>query len=403
MPIAFQILALTLGHVFSNAVRTLPAIAADVLSADLGIGTETLAAITGAFPAAFALAMVPVGVALDRYGSKRTILVLLTVCLAGCAMAALAQGPMAMLAAQAVIGIGCSGMLMAPMTFAGRLLSPAAFGLWSGIIQATGNSGMLLSASPLAWLVEASDWRAGYWACGALAGFALAAIAVLVREARPAGPPRAVLADARAVLAFTMVPRLLPCMVLAFASFGAVLGVRGLWGGPWLMEVKGLDRLEAGELLLWSAAALVLGPFVAGMVARWVGRLVPLVAAGHLAAALCILAIVAVGDVPSRLLDGLLLVAFGIVVSFQVMLFALVRSRVTPEVTGRALSAMNMFFFGGAAVLQAVSGVAAAWGGIAAALLTFAMALLLCSAVFLWLEISRSAGSSRHPPPAPSR
>jgi predicted MFS family arabinose efflux permease len=212
-----------------------------------------------------------------------------------------------------------------------------------------------------------------------------------------------VLADARAVLAFTTHPRLLPCMVLAFASFGAVLGVRGLWGGPWLMEVKGLDRLAAGELLLWSAAALVAGPFIAGMVARGAGRLVPLVTAGHVLAAAAIIGLVAAADMPSRLLDGALLVAFGIVVSFQVMLFALVRSRVTPDVTGRALSAMNIFFFGGAAVLQAASGVAAAWGGIAAALLTFAAALLLCSAVFLWLEVSRSARSSRHPPQAPSR
>lgn len=386
MRLAPQILALTLGHVFSNAVRTVPAISADVMSRDLGLGTDTLAAITGAFPAAFALAMVPVGVALDRYGSKRTILVLLAVCVAGCMLALTAGGPLGMLGAQAVLGVGCAGMLMAPMTFAGRLLSPAAFGLWSGIIQATGNSGMLLSASPLAWLVEAQGWRAGYLACAALAVFAVAAIAALVREPPPAGPPRAVLADMRAVLAFTTVPRLLPCMVLASASFGAVLGVRGLWGGPWLMEVKGLDRLATGDLLLLSAASLVAGPFLAGVVARLWGRLVPIVAAGHLLAAACILGLVLAAPVRAAWLDAALLVAFGITISAQVMLFALVRSRVTPEVTGRALSAMNIFFFGGAAVLQAASGVAAAWGGVGSALLTFAVALVAATGAFLWLE-----------------
>ena len=73
------ILALTLGHVFSNAVRTLPAMAADVLSRDLGLTPEALAALTGAFPAAFALAMVPVGVGLDRWGVRRTALVLLAI------------------------------------------------------------------------------------------------------------------------------------------------------------------------------------------------------------------------------------------------------------------------------------------------------------------------------------
>ena len=47
-PIAVPLLALTLGHVFSNAVRTLPAVATDVLTRDLVISAETLAAITSA-------------------------------------------------------------------------------------------------------------------------------------------------------------------------------------------------------------------------------------------------------------------------------------------------------------------------------------------------------------------
>jgi len=75
--IALSIIALTMGHVFSNAVRTLPAIAADVLQRDLGITADGLAVLTGAFPATFALAMLPVGVALDRWGVKPTALALL--------------------------------------------------------------------------------------------------------------------------------------------------------------------------------------------------------------------------------------------------------------------------------------------------------------------------------------
>src|SRR3712207_9567696 len=57
-------------------------------------------------------------------------------------------------------------------------------------------------------------------------------------------------------------------MVFAFASFAAVLGVRGLWGGPWLMEAKGLGRVEAGNLLLLCTAALTLGPALAGVADR---------------------------------------------------------------------------------------------------------------------------------------
>ena len=113
--------------------------------------------------------MVPTGVALDRYGVRRTALALLAIGTVGAMLAALAGGAAGMLLAQAVLGVGCSGMLMCPVTFAARALPLPRFALWSGIIQAVGNTGMLLSASPLALLVEWRGWQAGFWASTALA------------------------------------------------------------------------------------------------------------------------------------------------------------------------------------------------------------------------------------------
>ena len=97
--IALSIVVLTMGHIFSNAVRTLPAIAADLLQRDLGITAEALGALTGMFPFAFAIAMVPVGASLDRYGIKPVALTLLAIGVLGSAMAALATGPWTMVAA----------------------------------------------------------------------------------------------------------------------------------------------------------------------------------------------------------------------------------------------------------------------------------------------------------------
>jgi predicted MFS family arabinose efflux permease len=400
LSVALPILALTLAHVFSNAARTLPAVAADVLSADLGLSAEGLAAVTGAFPAAFALAMVPVGVGLDRWGVRRTALALMAICAAGAALAALAVGPASMLAAQCVLGIGCSGALMAPMTYAARAMDAPRFALWSGIVQAVGNSGMLLSASPLALLVEWQGWRAGFWAAFALAALTIAALAATVRQPPPArqGEPRSAWHDAREVLALAVSRPLRPLMVFAFASFSVVLGLRGLWGGPWLMEVKGLGRVEAGNVLLASTVAMVIGPAVAGAVHRAVGHPVWLMAGSHLIVAFMVVALV--GGGPGGWLSSLLgvpmlpvtfdlaiLVAFGFVIAFQILAFSLVRAAVPPDQTGRALSAQNISFFGGAAVLQALSGLAAtSAGGIGAAMLTFAAALVVCTLGFLWLR-----------------
>ncbi|RVT95397.1 MFS transporter [Rhodovarius crocodyli] len=386
LPVWAQLVALTLGHVFSNAVRTIPAIAADVMSLDLGIGTDGLAAITGGYSLAFTLAMVPVGVALDRHGSRMVMLWLLGICAAGLLLAFTARNGAMMLLAQAVLGVGCSGMMMAPITFAARNVPPVSFGMWSGVVQATGNSGMLISASPIAWLVEQAGWRAGYASTGLILAVAILAVALLVREDRPAASGRSLMQDARTVLGFAAAPRLLPLMSLASVSLGAMLCLRGLWGGPWLMEVKGLTRLETGNMLLAAATAMVIGPFIAGMVDRALGRPRLELVVAHIVAIGSLLGLLALSGTASPCWDAVMLVGFGLALTYHILLFALVRARVTPDVAGRALSAMNLYFFGGTAAMQALSGLAAAWGGIAGALWCIVVLLALGTAVFAWGE-----------------
>jgi len=389
------ILVLCMGHIFSNAVRTIPAIAVDVLTRDLGISAETLAQLTGVFPFAFAAVMLPVGVALDRYGVKRVALGLLVVAFAGALLGAVATGPWSMLVAQAVLGAGCSGMLMCPITFAARGLDTARFALWSGVIQAVGNTGMLLSASPLAALIEAVDWRAGYLACAGIALLAIPAVLLAVPRDRPeARPARSPMEDARDLLRIALLPAMRGVLVIALASFAATLGLRGLWGGPWLMEVKGLDRIAAGHVLLAFTVALTVGPALVGLALKRLGHDPGVLARSHLLAAGLILALVAGGPAgPLGMLpiwwDTLLLVAFGLLISFQVLGFSIVRAAVPPAQAGRALSALNVSFFLGAALLQAASGVMAGFGGVAAALATFAVALLLCTLGFMALTPRR--------------
>ncbi len=383
---AVPILALTLGHVFSNAVRTLPALTADVLQRDLALSPDGLAAVTGAFAFAFAFAMVPVGVALDRFGVRRTALAVLGIAGCGAVLAALAPSAPGMLLAQVVLGIGCAGMLMGPMTYAARAVPAARFALWSGIILTLGNSGMLLSGSPLAWLVELQGWRAGFLATAGMAALAFLAVALTVRQPPPPRRERrSLLQDAGEVVAMAASPGLRPLMVFGFASLAVVLGLRGLWGGPWLMEVKGLSRVEAGHVLSLFALALTIAPVICGWAERRIGRPVLMLAASHYAVAVLILALIAGRDLPPGW-DAAIFTLIGAVISVQSVAFGQVRAVVPPERAGRALSALNIAFFGGAAVMQAVSGLAAAWAGTGAALASFAAALILCTSGFLMLR-----------------
>src|SRR5262245_45974182 len=113
---AAPLLVLALGHMLSNMLRTLPAIAADVISIDIAVSPESLARLTGAYHFAFAAGQIPVGVALDRYGVRTVSLTLFSIVALGAVLATSVGGAAGFLVAQIVLGIGCCGMLLCPMT-----------------------------------------------------------------------------------------------------------------------------------------------------------------------------------------------------------------------------------------------------------------------------------------------
>src|SRR2546423_10831426 len=157
------LLALACGHMLSTLLRTIPAISLDVMAADVARPRQTLASLTSIYHFAFAASQIPVGAAMDRFGVRPVSLSLLAGTVIGAMASGLATGPSSFLFGQFLLGAATSGMLMCPMTLAAKQMSAARFGLWSGIILSIGNIGMLLSSSPLAFVVEHFGWRAGFW------------------------------------------------------------------------------------------------------------------------------------------------------------------------------------------------------------------------------------------------
>jgi hypothetical protein len=81
--------------------------------------------------------------------------------------------------------------------------------------------------------------------------------------------------------------------------------------------------------------------------------------------------------------DGVLLVLIGIAISAQPLVYGMTRQLVDAQNTGKALSAINLAFFLGAALMQSTTGVVAAVLGLPAVLLFMAAVLMIGTAVFL--------------------
>jgi MFS family permease len=391
----FAVLALACGHMLSTLLRTIPAISLDLMASDFGTSPQALASLASVYHFCFAASQVPVGAAMDRFGVRPVSLSLLAGTVVGTLVSGLAVGPASFVFGQLLLGVATSGMLMCPMTLAAKQMSAAKFGLWSGMILSIGNIGMLLSSSPLAFVIDQFGWRAGFWISAGFGVVVLIAVFALVpRQPAAHADDSSPLQQMTEVLRLGLSRGLRGLIALSLVSLGASLVLRGLWGGPWLMDVKGLSRIEAGNVLGVFTLAQIIGPICAGMLDRKFGHRRTTVAVSHALAAL-LLALMAAGAphfpvsslfgvavMPSQY-DLVMLVLIGLATSAQPLIYGMTRQLVDAQNTGKALSAINLAFFLGAALLQSTTAGIAALFGLPAVLLYMAGALVIGTVLFL--------------------
>lgn len=397
----FALVALACGHMLSTLLRTIPALSLDLMAADFQVQPQALASLTSVYHFAFAASQIPVGAAMDRFGVRPVSLSLLAGTIVGAIASGFATGPSSFAFGQLLLGIATSGMLMCPMTLAAKQLSAARFGLWSGAILSIGNIGMLLSSSPLAFVVDQYGWRAGFWIAAAGGGVVALAVFALVPNQPAEKDESSPLSQMIEVLRLGLSRPLRGLIALALVSLATSLVLRGLWGGPWLMQVKGLSRVEAGNQLGAYTLAMIAGPLCIGMIDRRIGRRRELVAGTHTVAALLVV-LMALGaphyavawlfgvPVMPPQYDLVLFVLIGLATSAQPLLFGMCRQLVDAQVAGKALAAVNLAFFLGTALMQSITGAVAAFAGPPAVLLFMAAALLVGVMIFLTYTSSRS-------------
>src|SRR5512134_357876 len=102
-----------LGYFLSYLYRTVNAVLAPDLVRDLGLDPAGLGLLTSAYFFAFALAQLPIGILLDRYGPRRVEACLLLFAAAGALLFARATSLPELLLGRGLIGLGVAACLMA--------------------------------------------------------------------------------------------------------------------------------------------------------------------------------------------------------------------------------------------------------------------------------------------------
>jgi predicted MFS family arabinose efflux permease len=344
------IATLILGYVLSQFYRAFLAVLAPVLETDLGASKADLAYASGAWFLAFAAMQLPVGEALDRIGPRRTTAAALLVGAVGAALFAMAQTPVTLTIAMALIGVGCSPVLMASYFIFAREFSPAVFGTLAGVTIGIGSLGNIGASLPLTMAVEAFGWRNTVWALAALTALAGMVVAVLVRD-----PAKVAKGQGGSVLTLLKMPALWPIFVMMIVCYAPPAGLRGLWLGPYFTDVHGFTRPEVGQASLWMGLAMVAGSFAYGPMDRWLHTRKWVIFGGNALLAACLAALWLMPEV-SSVTAMLLFVGVGLFGATFPIVMAHGRAFLPPQLTGRGVALINLCGIGSAGIMQFVTG-----------------------------------------------
>lgn len=259
---------LAAANVINQAARMVMAIVGPVLAVELGLSAVELGVLAASLFAAYAVAQLPLGVALDAFGARRVQTALMLLAAAGFAIFALSPGFAGLVAARIILGVGISAGLMALIKAHADWFEPSRVAHVTGIASAIGALGSALTTSPVQALLPALGWRGIFWVLCLLSLGVAAWIFLMVPEKPrvpwPARTLRSDIALSGRILASRTFWRFAPAVAtLSMFNFAYL----GLWAGPWLRDVAGMDGPTRAGVLFFYTFAMVAGSMVAGSAA----------------------------------------------------------------------------------------------------------------------------------------
>ncbi len=347
--------------IYSQFFRSSIGVIAPDIAHEIPMEADRLGRASSAFFFVFAILQIPVGIALDRYGVRRTLTLMLLVAVVGALVFAAGNSVDELIVGRFLVGFGFTGLMIGGIATLTRWFSPLQFPAAMALLFASSNAGSLLATLPLAAATDAWGWRATFVGLAVISAALTAAFHFVGHDAPKDHPflldrRRDSLVEVTKGLGEAVRVRdlfyLLPLIAVGYAS---IITVLGLWGGPFLHDVYALDAVGRGRILFAMALAMIAGTLAYGPLHRWFGARRPVIIAGAASTAAVFIALGLIK--PSSLaLTAFLLCLLAFVGAYSVTVMAHGVSLFPPALVGRGTAILHVALNGGTALLQAMTG-----------------------------------------------
>jgi MFS family permease len=355
---AILIVMLSATTILSQFFRSSVTVLAPELIVELKLTSQALGMANAIFFFALMAAQVPVGILFDRIGVRLTVGALAILGVVGALWHAVVRDGSELIAARFLLGLGFGGSFMSVVVLCSRWYPRARWATAMSWVFGLSMIGVGMAGTPLALAAGLLGWRMTFVIMAGVAAAVGLLFVWLVRDDPPGKVPvphsSETLADALVgFFAILRLPGLLRVLGLQTVAYAVMATIMGLWAGPYLHDVHGLDAVARGNVLIAMAIAQTAGVLAFGPMDRIFDTRKWVAISGATAT---ILVLLALASNPPTVLAIPLIVGVCATSAYGVAVVTHARTFYPDHLVGRGATTANMAQLFGCAILPVVTG-----------------------------------------------
>jgi sugar phosphate permease len=260
---------LACGYVMVYFHRLCPAVVAEDMRQDLSAGGGLLGLLGSAYFYPYALMQLPAGLLSDSWGPRKTISLFFAVAFGGSVVLGMAPNVYAAIVGRTIVGVGVAMLFVPTLKVLAEWFRVKEFAMMTGILMAMGGIGSYSAATPLAYISNWIGWRQSFMLVGIFTLVLGVLVWAFVRDrpadkgwpalTEPSEPAPDSIPLMQGVKMVLSQPLFWPLSSWFFFTCAIFFSFIGLWGGPYLMQIYGLSKAQAGHVLSMAAIGMIVG------------------------------------------------------------------------------------------------------------------------------------------------
>ena len=260
-------------YLYQYILRVSPSVMADDLMAAFHITASGFSSLSAFAQYFYAFMQVPVGMLVDHYGTRRTILSSITLCVAGVVLFASCEQLIIGYFARMLIGVGSACAFLSVSKIINEWFPNTRKGLMMGLTATFGTFGALIGGRPLVMLIESEGWRGSLLILSAIGVIVLILNFIALPKAHKGDKeiiPGEESASFGALLAVFKNKQAWLFALVAIGIYLSISVVADLWGVSFVGEKFSINKGEAAQMI----SSIYFGTAIGCPTLAWLSRLI---------------------------------------------------------------------------------------------------------------------------------